>query len=84
MIFRDNYVPLPQMEIKEKRKLTKSDIKKTNHGNGLVPNGTGKKLQTFKLYGNASKFRKMETKTNVRNASFSFHFFEIWKRSHTV
>ena len=40
--------PFLRWRIKEeKRKLTKSDIEKANHGNGLVPNGMGKKLGTF-------------------------------------
>ena len=45
MTFRDNCVPLPQMDNQSrKRKLTKSDNEKANHRNGLVPNGLGKKF----------------------------------------
>ena len=59
--------PFLRWRIKEeKRKLTKSDIEKTNHGNGLVPNGTGKKLKHSNCKGTLPNFEKMETKTSVR------------------
>ena len=42
MTFRDNCLPLPQMENQRRKKETDHvRYRKTNHGNGLVPNGTG-------------------------------------------